>query len=181
MAYWLLKTEPSTYSYDDLVREGRTAWDGVANAMALKHLRDARPGDLAIVYHTGDERRAVGMAEVVTEAYPDPRERDPKRVVVDVVPRGALVEPVGLDALKASPEFAASPLVRIGRLSVVPLEPSQWTTLLGLAGTKPPAAKPRAPSARKPPESKPVAKEPAAKKPAAKKPAAKRRPAKSRG
>jgi predicted RNA-binding protein with PUA-like domain len=125
MAFWLLKTEPSEYSYDDLERERETAWDGVANPVALKHARAMRPGELAIVYHTGKERRAVGVAEV-RAAGDEPR----------VAPRGRLVEPVGLDAIKKMPIFASSPLVRMGRLSVVPLEDKQWKALLALAKTK---------------------------------------------
>jgi len=131
---WVLKTEPSEYGWDDLVRDKRTVWDGVANLVALKHLRGVARGDLAIIYHTGDERRAVGIAEFASAPYPDPR--DPKLVVVDVKPRAPLARPVGLDEIKEHPAFADSPLVKIGRLSVVPLTAAQWKTLLALAKTK---------------------------------------------
>ncbi|HKA88129.1 MAG TPA: EVE domain-containing protein [Haliangiales bacterium] len=134
MATWLLKTEPSEYSWDDLVRAGKGTWDGVANPVALKHLAAAAKGDLAIIYHTGGERRAVGVAEIAGAPYPDPK--DPKLTVVDIKPRAPLARPVGLDAIKAHPAFADSPLVKIGRLSVVPLTAAQWKTLLALAKTR---------------------------------------------
>lgn len=132
MAYWLLKTEPSEYSYDDLEREGQTRWDGVTNPTALKHLRSMQPGDEAIIYHTGDERRAVGLARVASGPYPDPdaaSNADGKLVVVDVAPRQRLAEPVPLARLKEHPAFADSPLVRIGRLSVVPLTEQQYQVI----------------------------------------------------
>jgi predicted RNA-binding protein with PUA-like domain len=123
---WLLKTEPGEYSYDDLEREGRGRWDGVRNPAALKNLGAMRGGDRVLVYHTGDERAVVGVAEVVREAYPDPRQKNPKLVVVDVAARGRLSRPVALAELKAMAEFRDSPLVRQGRLSVVPITLSQW-------------------------------------------------------
>jgi predicted RNA-binding protein with PUA-like domain len=131
---WLFKTEPSEFNWADLVKAKKATWDGVANPVALKHLRAAAKGDLVIIYHTGDERRAVGVAEVVSAPYPDPS--DPKLTVVDLKPRAPLAQPVGLDAIKAHPAFADSPLVTIGRLSVVPLTAPQWKTLLTLARTK---------------------------------------------
>jgi predicted RNA-binding protein with PUA-like domain len=134
MAYWLLKTEPDVYSYDDLVREGRTVWDGVANTVALKHLRAMAPGELALIYHTGTERRAVGLAEVTSAAYPDPRQTDPKLVVVDVRALTPLATPVSLAMIKVDPFFADFALVRQGRLSVVPVNAEQWARLLALAG-----------------------------------------------
>ena len=123
---WLLKTEPSAYSYDDLEREGRARWDGVKNPAALRNLRAMKRGDRLLVYHTGDEKAAVGTAEVVKEAYPDPRYGGGTLVVVDVEPRGRLARPVALAEIKSMPEFAGSPLVRQGRLSVVPLTAPQW-------------------------------------------------------
>ncbi len=134
MAYWLLKTEPSTYSYGDLEREGRAVWDGVANAVALKHLRAMAPGDEAFVYHTGDERQIVGVARVLRAAYPDPRLADPRRVVVDLAPVRRLNRPVGLAAIKADPRFAGWELVRVARLSVMPVSRERWDAILGLAG-----------------------------------------------
>ncbi|PYQ14728.1 MAG: EVE domain-containing protein [Acidobacteria bacterium] len=126
---WLLKTEPSAYGYDDLEREGRTTWDGVSNPAALKNLRSMKEGDRAVIYHTGDERSAVGLAEVVRSAYADPKRGDPKLVVVDLVPRGRFKRAVTLDEIKSLALFNDSPLVRQGRLSVVPLTAGQWKAL----------------------------------------------------
>lgn len=126
---WLLKTEPDDYSYADLERDGRAAWDGVTNPAALKNLRAMQVGERAVVYHTGDERAAVGLARVVRAAYPDPAADDVKRVVVDLEPLRRLPRAVTLGELKASPLFADSPLVRQGRLSVVPLTPEQWNAI----------------------------------------------------
>jgi predicted RNA-binding protein with PUA-like domain len=128
---WLLKTEPSTYGYDDLEREGRAVWDGVTNPVALRNLRAMKEGDRVVVYHTGDEKAAVGLAEVVRAAYPDPKAGDPKLVVVDLKPKGRLASPVSLADIKKMPLFAESPLVRQGRLSVVPLDAAQWKALSG--------------------------------------------------
>ncbi|MFO7166448.1 MAG: EVE domain-containing protein [Chloroflexota bacterium] len=132
--HWILKTEPDCYSFADLEREGKTVWDGVSNNAALKHLRDMRPGDTALIYHTGDERRAVGLAEVVSEPYPDPQAGDPRLVVVDVRPLRRLARPVTLSDVKADPSFADFALVRQGRLSVVPVTEEQWSRLLAMAG-----------------------------------------------
>src|SRR5262245_52820521 len=118
---WLLKTEPSTYSYGDLERERRAVWDGVSNPVALKNLRAMKAGDRAVVYHTGGERAVVGTASVVRAAYPDPKQGDPRRVVVDLEVGRRLPRAVGLDQLKPLAAFAVSPLLRQGRLSVVPL------------------------------------------------------------
>jgi len=127
---WLLKTEPGEYSYDDLEREGEGRWDGVANPVALRNLRAMKKGDRLLVYHTGDEKAAVGLAEVVREAYPDPKAKGGKLVVVDVAPVVRLARPVTLAEIKAMQEFAESPLVRQGRLSVVPLTAAQWKAVL---------------------------------------------------
>jgi predicted RNA-binding protein with PUA-like domain len=132
MAYWLLKTEPSTYSFDDLRRDGKTRWDGITNPVALKHLRSAAVGDVAFVYHTGGEKSAVGTAKIVRAAYPDPK--DAKLAVVDLAADAPLARPVTLAELKAEPLFADSPLVRQGRLSFVPLTDAQARRLLALAG-----------------------------------------------
>src|SRR5262245_46836950 len=122
---WLLKTEPGTYSYADLERAGRAVWDGVKNPVALKNLRAMQAGDLAIVYHTGAEKAAVGIARVVRAAYTDPKAGDPRLVVVDLEPVRRLKAPIALAAFKRSALFKASPLVTQGRLSVVPLTPEQ--------------------------------------------------------
>lgn len=132
MRRWLLKTEPSEFSYDDLEGAGRATWDGVRNPQALANLRAMSPGDGALVYHTGAERAAVGSAEVRTGAYPDPAVNDPRLVVVEVTPRGRLPRPVSLAELRAEPVFAGSPLLRQGRLSVVPLTEEQWGRVLAL-------------------------------------------------
>jgi predicted RNA-binding protein with PUA-like domain len=134
MAYWLLKSEPEVYSYDDLVRDGSTVWDGVENNTALMHMRTAQLGDLALIYHTGDERRAVGIAELTSAPYPDPRSDNPKLVVFDLRPIRALPKPVTLVEVKAEPFFADFALVRQGRLSVVPVTELQWQRLLAMAG-----------------------------------------------
>ena len=132
--FWLLKTEPEHYSYADLERDGATVWDGVANNTALMHIRTMQPGDLALIYHTGDERQAVGLAEITSMPYADPQAGDPKLVVVDLRPLRRLFQPVTLVAVKADPEFADFALVRQGRLSVVPVSDAQWARLLGMAG-----------------------------------------------
>jgi predicted RNA-binding protein with PUA-like domain len=121
---WLLKTEPGEYSYDDLERDGRARWDGVTNPVALRNLRAMKPGERVLVYHTGGEKAVVGEAVVAKAAYPDPG--NARLVVVDVEPRGRLATPVTLAELKALAAFADSPLVRQGRLSVVPLTAEQW-------------------------------------------------------
>jgi predicted RNA-binding protein with PUA-like domain len=133
MNYWLLKTEPSTYSFADLVRDGRTAWDGITNPAALKNLRSAAVGDTCVVYHTGDEKAAVGLAEVVRAAYDDPKNREDKLPVLDLAARGPLGRPVTLAQIKADPAFEGSPLVRQGRLSFVPLTPPQFKRIEALA------------------------------------------------
>jgi predicted RNA-binding protein with PUA-like domain len=134
VAYWILKTEPSSYSFADLQREGRTVWDGVANAAALINIRAMQPGDQALIYHSGDERAAVGLARITSLPYPDPKLDDPKRAVVDVEVLQRLAQPVTLAAVKAEPIFAQLGLVRQSRLSVVPVSPEQWQALLRLAG-----------------------------------------------
>lgn len=133
MAYWLLKTEPDCYSWDDLVRDKSTAWDGISNALALKHLRTMKKGDLALVYHTGSQRRAVGVAEVKSNPYPDPKEGDEKLVVVDLRAKKKLPRPVELSDIKADKAFAGWDFLRIGRLSVVPVPPPMWDRIVQLA------------------------------------------------
>ena len=127
---WLLKTEPSAYGYADLEREGRAVWDGVKNPVALKNLRAMAVGDLAFVYHTGDEKAVVGTARITRAPYPDPKRGDPRLVVVEIEPTGRLKRPVTLAEIKALPAFAGSPLVRQGRLSVVPLTRDQWKAVV---------------------------------------------------
>jgi len=133
MAYWLLKTEPDCYSWSDLVRDRKTVWEGVTNALALKHLRTMKKGDQALIYHTGGERAAVGIAEIISAPYADPNEDDEKIVVVDIKPKKALPEPVGLDVIKADKAFAGRDLLRIGRLSIVPVPQPMWNRIVDLA------------------------------------------------
>ena len=136
VAYWLLKTEPGTYSWDDLARDKSAVWDGVSNAVALKHIRSMKKGDLAIVYHTGDERAAVGIAEIKSDPYSDPKEHDEKLVVVDLKPKRKLAKRVELTAIKADKAFAGWDLLRIGRLSVVPVPESMWARIMELSEEK---------------------------------------------
>jgi predicted RNA-binding protein with PUA-like domain len=130
--HWVLKTEPSEYGFPDLVRDRRTRWEGVSNPVALKHLRSMLEGDDALIYHTGNEKALIGLARVVSAPYPDPK--DPKLVVVDVEPVKPLPRTVTLADIKAEPTFADLGLVRVPRLSVVPVEPAQWKRLLAMAG-----------------------------------------------
>jgi len=133
-AHWLVKTEPSTYSFENLLRDRRTRWDGVANAVALKHLRAMAEGDDVLVYHTGDVKAAVGLARVASAPYADPK--DAKLTVVDLAAVRALPRAVSLAAVKADPAFADFSLVRIGRLSVMPVPEPLWQRLLRMAGEK---------------------------------------------
>lgn len=130
MRYWLLKTEPDDYSFADLQRDGRAEWDGVTSNPAQAQLRQMSEGDGAVIYHTGDERRAVGLASVIRGPYPDPADPGGKRVLVDLRAAEPLPDCVPLAALKGNPLFADSPLVRMSRLSVVPLTEAQYCELL---------------------------------------------------
>jgi len=134
MARFLVKTEPSTYSFDDLKKEKKAVWDGVANQVALKHLATIRKGDTVVVYHTGDEKQAVGLATAVSDAYPDPKAKDPKVVVVDLKPDRALPEPVTLAQVKADAVLKSTDLARLPRLSVMPFSEEQFARLMKLAG-----------------------------------------------
>lgn len=129
---WLFKEEPRNYNYAKLEKDGSTIWDGVRNNWAQKHLRSANAGDLVLYYHTGNERAVVGTARITSEPYADPG--DDSLVVVDIAPVQRLARPVTLAEIKASDEFAESPLVRIGRLSVVPITAKQWKVIEKLAG-----------------------------------------------
>lgn len=127
---WLFKEEPSKYSYDDLARDGGTVWDGVRNNLALKHLRQVRRGDEVLYYHTGKERAVVGIMKVTKSPYPDPNAGDERFVVVEVRPHRKLESPVSLSQLKEEKAFADSPLVRIPRLSVMPISAAEWRAVL---------------------------------------------------
>jgi predicted RNA-binding protein with PUA-like domain len=134
MARFLVKTEPSTYSFADLKRDKRTVWDGVSNPVALKHLATIRKGDTVVVYHTGDEKQAVGLAVAASDAYPDPKLNDPKRPVVDLMVDKALPGPVTLAQVKADAVLKGTELARLPRLSVMPFTEAQFQRLLHLAG-----------------------------------------------
>ncbi len=132
--YWILKTDADTYPFDQLERERRTVWDGVTNALALKHIRGMKKGDRAFIYHSGDEKALVGLARIASDPYPDPKGNDPKLAVVDVEAGDRLPRPVTLAVIKADPAFADLGLVRMSRLSVIPVPAEQWRRLLGMAG-----------------------------------------------
>ena len=126
MADYLLKTEPSTYSFADLVKDGATEWDGVANPVALRNLGGMKPGDRLIIYHTGDEKSAVGTASVVSADA-----KNPKSPIVKIQAGKAIAKPVSLAEIKANKLFKDSPIVRMGRLSGVPLTKGQYAVLVG--------------------------------------------------
>jgi predicted RNA-binding protein with PUA-like domain len=128
---WLFKTEPSAYSFARLAAERRTVWDGVKNALALKHLAAVATGDEVLVYHTGDEKAAVGIARGARGAYPDPK--DAKLVVVDLEAERALPRAVTLAEMRANKQLAGFDLLRLPRLSVVPVSAAQWTEILRMA------------------------------------------------
>jgi predicted RNA-binding protein with PUA-like domain len=123
---WLLKEEPTHYNYDDLARDGRTSWTGVKNPLAQKHLRSIAKGDRIFFYHTGDEKAVVGIARAASAAYPDPADKAGKLYAVDVEPVKKLALPVTLAAIKADTAFASFPLVRMPRLSVMPVTDAEW-------------------------------------------------------
>ena len=127
---WLFKTEPSAYSFAQLEADRRTVWDGVKNALALKHLSAVAKGDEVLFYHTGDEKAAIGVARVARGAYPDPKQGDPRLVVVDLVPLRALARPVGLAEMRANPKLAGFDLLRLPRLSVMPVSAAHWAEIL---------------------------------------------------
>ena len=131
MAYWLMKSEPGTYSWDDLVRDGGTEWDGVRNPAARLHLKAMKAGDEAFFYHSGDDRAVVGIMRVAREAAPDPK--DPAWVSVAVEPVRPL-RPVTLKEIKAAPSLAAMELIRQSRLSVSPVREEEWAAILEMAG-----------------------------------------------
>lgn len=134
MTIWLLKTEPSEFSFDDLIARGVEPWDGVRSPTALRNMRSAQAGETCVIYHTGDERQAVGLATVERTAYPDPNKNDERAIVIDVRAGGRLPRPVRLAQIKSDSRFADSPLVNMGRLSVVKLTDQQYAAILELAG-----------------------------------------------
>lgn len=140
MATFLLKTEPTVYSFEDLEREKRAVWDGVKNNAALGHLRTARKGDEVLIYHTGEEKRIVGLARVASDPYEDPKHPgkndrgEPKLAVIDLAPVRRARTPGTLAQIKADPRFASFALVRQGRLSVMPVPPDLDRVLRSMSG-----------------------------------------------
>jgi predicted RNA-binding protein with PUA-like domain len=131
---WLFKEEPSNYSFDALVNDKKTIWSGVKNPLAQKHLRSVKKGDRIFYYHTGDEKSVVGIAKALGDAYPDPQDQAGKASVVDVGPVSKLPRPVTLAEIKADKSFAEFALVRISRLSVMPVTDAEWTRIEKMAG-----------------------------------------------
>lgn len=136
MNYWLVKSEPDEYSFDDLVKEGKTMWDGIRNYAARNHLRGMKKGDLVLFYHSRKGLEVVGISRVVEEAYPDPTAEKGDWSVVDLEPVKQLVQPVSLKEIKTRPELQDIPLIRISRLSVMPLEKDPFMRILEMGDTE---------------------------------------------
>ncbi len=136
MNYWLVKSEPDTYSYERLEREGKTMWEGVRNYAARNHLRAMKMGDLVLFYHSVTGMEVVGICKVAQEAYPDPTAEQGDWSVVDLVPLKRFTQPVPLKVIKATPALQNTALIRIGRLSVMPLEKAEFDKILELGETK---------------------------------------------
>ena len=134
MANWLVKSEPNTYSFSDLERDGRTVWDGVRNNAAALHLKAMKVGDEVLFYHSQEGLAVVGVAKVVKEAFPDASDPAGRFVAVELAPVRALKRPVTLQEMKATPALAALEMIRQGRLSVSPVRPEEWSTILRMAG-----------------------------------------------
>jgi len=132
---WLVKEEPTHYNFDALVKDKKAVWSGVRNALAQKHLRTIEKGDRVFYYHTGDEKAVVGIARALTGAYPDPDDASGKYAAVDLAPVKRLPRPVTLAEIKADPAFKDFELVRIARLSVMPVTDAQWARIERMAGT----------------------------------------------
>jgi predicted RNA-binding protein with PUA-like domain len=136
MAYWLAKSEPSTYSWDDLVKEKQTCWSGVRNYAARIHLRNMKKGDEVLFYHSNEGTDIVGIAKVAREFYQDPTTDDDRWVAVDLKPQKRLKTPVTLAQVKADKRLNNMALVRLGRLSVQPVTEEEWKIIMELAGEK---------------------------------------------
>ncbi|MDP9175251.1 MAG: EVE domain-containing protein [Planctomycetota bacterium] len=137
MNHWLLKTEPDCYAWSDLERDKQTVWEGVSNALALKHIRTMKKGDLALIYHTGGERAAIGIAQIVSNPYIDPKAGDERLAVVDVKIKKKLPQPVTLSDIKADAAFAGWDLIRNSRLSVMPVPEPMWKRIENLSERQP--------------------------------------------
>lgn len=133
-SYWLVKSEPGTYSFEDLQRDGRTVWDGVRNYAAALHLKAMRVGDEVLFYHSQDGKAVVGVAKVAREAFPDASDPSGRFVAVELAPVRALKRPVTLAEMKANPALAEMVMLRQGRLSVSPVTPAEWEAILKMAG-----------------------------------------------
>ncbi|HMR92506.1 MAG TPA: EVE domain-containing protein [Chitinophagaceae bacterium] len=134
MSYWLIKSEPFKYSWDQLVKDKKTFWDGVRNYAARNNLRAMKKGDLAFFYHSNEGTEIVGIAKVVKEAYQDPTTTEDAWVAVDFAPHKKLKKPVTLAQVKAEKKLANMALVRLGRLSVQPVTEEEWDTVMKMAG-----------------------------------------------
>ena len=134
---WLFKEEPANYSFDALVKDKKTVWSGVKNPLAQKHLRSVKKDDAIFYYHTGDEKSVVGIARALGDAYPDPNDKNGKASVVDVAPVKKLARPVTLAEIKADAAFKDFALVRISRLSVMPVSAAEWRRIEKLATSTP--------------------------------------------
>ena len=143
---WLFKEEPANYSYDALVRDGKTTWTGVRNPLAQKHLRSVAKGDRIFFYHTGSEKSVVGIMKAAGPAYPDPADKTGKLYAVDVVPVKKLARPVTLASIKADKAFATFALVRLSRLSVMPVNEQEWARIEKMCGDRPVSSPQSAPS-----------------------------------
>jgi predicted RNA-binding protein with PUA-like domain len=133
MANWLFKEEPSNYSFDAFVKDKKTVWSGVRNPVAQKHLHAVKKGDNIFYYHTGDEKSVIGVARALRDAYPDPDDKSGKAAVVDIEPVRKLNRPVTLAEIKADDRFKTFPLVRISRLSVMPVSDAEWKRIESMA------------------------------------------------
>ena len=136
MAYWLAKSEPSTYSWDDLVKEKQTCWSGIRNYAARIHMRNMKKGDEVFFYHSNEGVEIVGIAKVIKEAYPDPTTDDDRWVAVDLKPVRKLKNPVTLDAIKKETRLKEMALVRISRLSLQPVSDEEWEIVMKMAGER---------------------------------------------
>lgn len=131
MNYWLVKTEPETYSWDNLVRDKKATWDGVRNFQARTHLKNMKKGDVVFIYHTGDEKSIIGISKAVSEPYPDPKDKD--WIVIDLTPEKKLKKAISLSQIKADKRLTDMVLVRASRLSVQPVKPEEFDLIISLS------------------------------------------------
>lgn len=137
MKHWLIKTEPGTYAWRDLCRDGKTSWDGVRNFQARNNIRAMRPGDRALFYHSVSEKRILGVVRIVAEPYPDPTARDGDWSAIDVEPESAFQRPVTLAEIKSERTLRSMALLKQSRLSVQPVKKSEFDRIVALGGTSP--------------------------------------------